>query len=171
LATLQLLIKQRHISPDYEVPCRVISYERAQEISLTENSGREAMHPADRFEAFKALIDAGQSVEDVAARFVVSSVVVQRRLKLANICPDFIQLYGEGKITLEVLMVFALTDDHAKRKSVWKGLREHERHPSVLRRLLTENEISVRESSYRHEGAPHQSKTRANARGCRGFRS
>ena len=39
------------------------------------------MHPADEFEAFKALIDEGKGVEDVAARFGVSVLTVQRRLK------------------------------------------------------------------------------------------
>lgn len=142
---LQRLLKQRVIQPDYKVPCLKVSYERALEISLTENSGREEMHPADQFEAFKALLDAGQSVEDVAARFGVSPLVVQRRLKLANVSPEFIQLYREDKITLEHLMAFALTNDHVKQKQVWESLREFERHPSALRQRLTENEIAVDE--------------------------
>lgn len=149
---LQLLVKQKRIPPTCEVPCLVTTYERAVEISLAENSGHEGMHPADQFEAFKALIDAGQSVEKVAARFGVSPLVVQRRLKLANVAPDFIRLYRENEITLQHLMVFALTDDQAKQRQVWDSLREHERHPSALRRLLTENEISVREPIVRFVG-------------------
>jgi ParB family transcriptional regulator, chromosome partitioning protein len=89
---LQLLIKEKHITPAHEVPCMIVSYDRAVEISLAENSGRESMHPADQFEAFRKLIDAGQSVEDVAARFGVTPLVVQRRLKLANVCPEFLAL-------------------------------------------------------------------------------
>jgi ParB family transcriptional regulator, chromosome partitioning protein len=42
-----------------------------------------ALHPADEFEAFKALIDEGKGVEDVAARFGLSVLTVQRRLKLS----------------------------------------------------------------------------------------
>ena len=34
------------------MPCLIVSYERAVQISLAENSGREPMHPADEFEAF-----------------------------------------------------------------------------------------------------------------------
>src|SRR6202789_4598038 len=49
---LQLLIKQKRIPPDFAVPCLIVSHERAIQISLTENSGREEMHPADQFEAF-----------------------------------------------------------------------------------------------------------------------
>lgn len=120
---LQLLIKEKHITPAHEVPCMIVSYDRAIEISLAENSGRESMHPADQFEAFRKLIDAGQSVEDVAARFGVTPLVVQRRLKLANVCPEFLALYREGKLTLEHLMAFAVTDDHARQKEAWAGLK------------------------------------------------
>ena len=149
---LQWLIKHKHLPPEFEVPCLVTSYERAVEISLAEISGREEMHPADQFEAFRKLVDAGQSVEDVAARFGVTPLVVQRRLKLANVCPEFIELYRKGKLTLDHLMAFAVTGDHAKQQHAWNGLKLYERHPSALRRVLTEHEISVREPVARFVG-------------------
>ena len=122
------------------------------QISLAENCGREPMHPADEFEAFRKLIDAGQSVEDVAARFGVTPLVVQRRLKLANVCPTFIALYREGEITLEHLMAFAVTDDHERQQQAWDSLKSYERHPGALRRVLTENEVSAREPIARFVG-------------------
>ena len=149
---LQLLIRQKRIKPDFAVPCLVVSYERAVQISLAENSGREPMHLADEFEAFRALIDAGQSVEDVAARFGVKPIVVQRRLKLANVSPTFIALYREGEITLEHLMVFAVTDDHARQQQAWDSLKSYDRDPSTLRRALTEHEVSLRDSIARFVG-------------------
>jgi ParB family chromosome partitioning protein len=142
---LQLLIRQKRIKPDYAVPCLIVSHERAVQISLAENSGREPMHPADEFDAFRQLIDAGQSVEDVAARFGVAPLVVQRRLKLANVCPTFVALYREGEITLEHLMALAVTDDHERQQHAWDSLQPYERHPHALRRLLTEHEVSARE--------------------------
>ena len=51
------------------------------------------MHPADEFEAFKGLIADGKGVEDVAARFGVSVLTVQRRLKLASVSPKLLALY------------------------------------------------------------------------------
>lgn len=78
----------RSIAKDREIPCHVIADEAdATEISLTENVQREQMHPADEFDAFKALIDKGVPVADVAARFGVTETVVQKRLKLANASP------------------------------------------------------------------------------------
>jgi ParB family chromosome partitioning protein len=142
---LQLLIRQKRIKPDFAVPCLIVSYERAVQISLAENSGREPMHPADEFEAFRQLIDAGQSIEDVAARFGVTPLVVQRRLKLASVAPAFIELYRKGKLTLEHLMAFAVTDDHARQQEVWESLKSHDRHPGAIRRALTDHEVSSRE--------------------------
>src|SRR6185437_9070684 len=141
---LRLLIEQGRITPDYPVPCLTVGYERAVQISLAENSGREPMHPADEFEAFRQLIDAGQGIEDVAARFGVTPIVVQRRLKLANVSPKFITLYREGEMTLEHLMAFAVTDDQERQEQVWKGLKAYERTPDGIRRALTQHEVSAR---------------------------
>ena len=149
---LRLLIEQGRITPDYPVPCLTVSYERAVQISLAENSGREPMHPADEFEAFRQLIEAGQSIEDVAARFGVTPLVVERRLKLANVSPKFITLYREGEITLEHLMAFAVTDDHGRQEQVWDSLKVFDRTPVMLRRALTEQEVSLREPMARYVG-------------------
>lgn len=154
LRALQLLLKQKRIKSDHPVPCLVVSYERAVQVSLSENSGRESMHPADEFEAFRALIDAGQSIEDVAARFGVKPVVVQRRLKLANVSPTFIAMYREGKgnITLEHLMAFAVTEDHARQEAAWESLKSYERSPSGLRQVLLEQEVSSKDPIARFVG-------------------
>jgi ParB family chromosome partitioning protein len=149
---LQLLIKQKRIKPDFAVPCLIVSHERAVQISLAENSGRQPMHPADEFEAFRLLVDSGQPVEDVAARFSVTPLVVQRRLKLANVCPTFIALYREGEITLEHLMTFAVTDDHEKQRQVWDSLKPYDRHPDSLREALTVSDIALREPLARFVG-------------------
>jgi ParB family chromosome partitioning protein len=140
---LRRLLEQAQITRDYPVPCLVTPYERAVELSLAENSGRVEMHPADQFDAFRALVDAGQSIEDVAARFGVAPLVVQRRLKLANVAPPFIALYREGKVGLEVLMVLAVTDDHDKQQQAWESLKPYERYPDALRRILMKQEIST----------------------------
>jgi len=62
-------------------------------LSLTENIQREAMHPADQFEALAALVAEGRPIEDIAADFSVTPLVVQRRLKLANVSPRLMADY------------------------------------------------------------------------------
>jgi ParB family chromosome partitioning protein len=142
---LQWLLQEGEIRKDYIVPIIVTSKDAAVAISLAENSDRENLHPADEFEAARALVDAGQSIEDVSARLHLSVVTVQRRLKLANVSPEFIRMYRDGKLTLEHLMAFAVTDDHEKQRHIWTGLPIHGRTAYAIRGALTETEISSRD--------------------------
>jgi ParB family chromosome partitioning protein len=53
-----VLAEAGRIETDYAVPCQVLACTAdLAEISLAENSVREAMHPADEFEAFRALVE------------------------------------------------------------------------------------------------------------------
>lgn len=139
---LHRLLAQGRISPDYLVNCLVVDEKRAIKLSLAENVNREGMHPADEFEAFRVLIDLGYPIEDVAAHFGVTPPVVERRLKLANVHPELVDLYRKGESDLEQLMALAVVDDQERQKNVWDSLRKHDRDPSTLRHRLTEKEIS-----------------------------
>lgn len=139
-----LLLQQRGRLPKaHEVLCELVPPERALEISLAENSGREAMHPADEFEAFKALIDEGRGVEDVAARFGVSVLTVQRRLKLSALSPKLLALYREDGINLDQLMALTLSDDHAVQERTWFDAHPWDKTPAALRRRLTVGEVEA----------------------------
>ncbi len=139
-----LLLQQRGRLPkEHEVLCELVAPERALEVSLAENSGREAMHPADEFEAFKALIDEGKGVEDVAARFGVSVLTVQRRLKLSALSPKLLALYREDGINLDQLMALTLSDDHAVQERTWFDAQPWDKTPAALRRRLTVGEVEA----------------------------
>jgi ParB family transcriptional regulator, chromosome partitioning protein len=141
-ALLQL-IEQGKVAKDHEVRCDLVAPERAREISVAENSAREPMHPADEFEAFKAMIDEGRSVEDVAVRFGVPALTVRRRLKLAALSPKLIALYREEGINLDQLMALTLTADHAAQERVWFDARPWDREATALRRVLTAGEVQA----------------------------
>jgi ParB family chromosome partitioning protein len=82
---LQQLAEAGTISGNYPVPCRVDeSAIDGKELSLVTNTLREDMHPADEFEAFKALVDAGNSTAEIAARRGCPESHVVKLLKLAN---------------------------------------------------------------------------------------
>src|SRR6202046_4829958 len=51
LAALKLMAKQKKIDADHPVPCNVLDGEDTIEISLAENEIRQAMYPADQFDA------------------------------------------------------------------------------------------------------------------------
>lgn len=143
LAALKLQVKRRKLAKDHPVPCLLVPDTSARTVSLTENLQREAMHPADQFEAFAALVAEGRPIEDIAADFGVTPLVVQRRLKLANVSPRLLADYRAEAVTLEQLMALAITDDHAAQEAAFYGSPHWQRSPQALREHLTHEEIDA----------------------------
>ena len=143
LAALKLRAKTKRIARDYDVPCLLVADASARTASLTENEQRLGLHPADQFEAFAALIAEGRPIEDIAADFGVTPLVVQRRLKLANISPRLMADYRADAVNLDQLMALAITDDHTAQEAAFYDAPEWQRSPSVLRERLTEREIDA----------------------------
>ncbi|HCF7270134.1 TPA: ParB N-terminal domain-containing protein [Pseudomonas aeruginosa] len=143
LAALKLLAKKRRISREWEVPCLLVADGTARTASLTENVQREAMHLADQFEAFAALVAEGRPIEDIAADFSVTPLVVQRRLKLANVSPRLLADYRAEAVSLDQLMALAITDDHAAQEAAFYDAPTWQRSPHNLRDRLTEREIDA----------------------------
>ena len=143
LAALKLLVKRRKLAKDFEVACLLGSDAAARTVSLTENVQREAMHPADQFEAFADLVAEGRPIEDIAADFGVTPLVVQRRLKLANVSPRLLADYRADNVTLEQLMALAITDDHAAQEAAFYESPQWQRSPEALRDHLTHEEIDA----------------------------
>jgi len=113
----------------------------ATELSLAENVVRAPMHPADQYEAFAKLIDDGASIADVAARFGLSEVAVQQRLKLGRLSPVILKAYRDGEIDLECAQAFTVTDDHEAQARVYESLTDWNMQPHTIRRSLTEDEV------------------------------
>ncbi len=132
------------IDADTPIPCHVVSGSAdATEISLTENIVRAPMHPADQFEAFLSLIDAGASPADVAARFGLSEIAVKQRLKLARVSPNILQAYRAGELTLQQVQAFAISDDHEAQERVHSELPDWINDADAIRDALTQDEISL----------------------------
>ena len=141
LAALKLLAKRKEVEKDVAVGCNVLNGEDDTEISLAENDMREAMHPADQFEAFRRLVDEGRSVEEVAKRFGATVLLVTQRLKLARVSPLLMNLYREEELTLEQLMAFTVSDDHAAQEASWFDAPAFDRSPRSIRRRLTAGQV------------------------------
>jgi ParB family transcriptional regulator, chromosome partitioning protein len=143
LAALQMLAKAGKIEADAAIKCHVLSADAdAAEISLVENTLREQMHPADQFEAFNALVSRGASASDIAARFGVTETVVLKRLKLARVSPVIISAYRKGKLDLEQVIAFTVSDDHKAQEKCLKTM--HRNCPAArIREHLTEGEIAA----------------------------
>ena len=143
-AALQLLVKSKRLAKNAAVPC-IVKAEgvAAEEDSLAENTMREALHPLDQFRAFQALRDEHlMGDEEIAARFFVTPAVVRQRMKLATASPKLLDLYADDAMTLEQLMAFTITTDHARQEAVWEALsRSYSREPYAIRRMLTEGSV------------------------------
>ena len=143
LKALQLLAKSGDIQAMHAVPCRITETKNATELSLAENVMRADMHPADQFEAFRALVDDGLPVADIAARFGCSEAHVQKMLKLARVSPKIIKAYRKDDLTLECVMAFTVTDDHAVQEKVLAGFDAERNDARDIRTALTEGDIAV----------------------------
>lgn len=147
------LAKDGTIARDYPVPCTIAAdTASATELSLAENTVRAPMHPADQFEAYKALNDTGSSPADIAARFGISELAVNQRLKLGRLSANILAAYREGEIDLECAQAFTLSDDHELQERVYDGLSRWNRDPQTIRRALTEDEVASSDKRVRFVG-------------------
>lgn len=136
------------------IPCVIRLADDAMEVSLDENVTRENMHPADQFEAFRALNEErNMSAEDIAARFGVSAKTVKLRLRLGAVSPNLMQAYRDEQLSLDQLMAFCMTDDHARQESAFARLNGYQREPYHIRRLLTETQVRADDRRAQFVGA------------------
>ena len=142
---LQHLVKQKRLAKTAPVPCVVRDPSVdicAEEDSLAENVHRASLHPLDQFRAFQALRQKGQSEEEIAAAFFVGVNVVKQRLRLAAVSEKLLDIYAEDGMSLEQLMAFTVTNDHARQEQVWESLqRSYSQEPYQIRRMLTERTV------------------------------
>ena len=119
---LGLLVAAGKLHADAPISCRAVAEGAATAVSLSENLGFEAMSVVDEFHAFAKLAAEGKPVEAIAARFGVTVVHVQRRMRLAAVAPALLALYRDGEATLDQMMALACVDDPKRQLAAWKSL-------------------------------------------------
>jgi len=142
---LELLVKQKRLAKTAPVPCVVRDPATdilGEDDSLAENIQRAPLHPLDQYRAFQALREKGRSEEDIAAAFFVGVNVVKQRLRLASVAPTLLDIYAEDGMSLEQLMAFTVTADHARQEQVWQAISgSWQKEPYQIRRMLTEKAV------------------------------
>ena len=148
-----MLSKERHqtatgpkrLNKTAPVPCTVSDAGDdilIDEVSLAENIERAPLHPLDQFRAFQVLREKGMSEEEIAAAFFVDARVVKQRLRLVSVSPALLETYAEDGMTLEQLMAFTVSDDHARQEQVWAAIKDSwQKEPYTIRRMLTETTV------------------------------
>jgi ParB family chromosome partitioning protein len=153
---LELLVKQKRLAKTAPVPCVVrnaASPILAEDDSLAENIQRAPLHPLDQFRAFQSMRAKGQSEDDIAAAFFTTAAIVKQRLKLAAVSEKLLEIYAEDGMSLEQLMAFTVSDDHARQEQVWDALqRSYSREAYQIRRMLTEKSVRASDRRVRFIG-------------------
>ena len=119
---LELLVKQKRLAKT--ATCSLRCARRvifAEEDSLAENIKRASLHPLDQFRAFRPCARRARA-RKISPLAISSANVVKQRLRLASVSPKLLDVYAEDGMTLEQLMAFTVTTDHARQEQVWETL-------------------------------------------------
>ncbi len=154
---LEILVKQKRLPKTAEIPCNVKRADdpiSAEEDSLAENTFREALHPLDEFRAIQGLSAKGLGDETIAARLKITLAVVKQRKRLASVSEKLLTIYGAGGMTLEQLMGFTVSDDHARQEHVWDCVADqiYDATPYNIRAMLTEDTVETSDRRARFVG-------------------
>lgn len=119
LAALQAMIPDKDRAA-FQVPTIQQGAGDPLEISMMLNSARRDLHPVDEYEVFQVLIQAGATVEELAAKYLMKPSQVRQALGLAKLAPEVRAAWREGKISDGTAEAFLLTSDHKTQVSVLK---------------------------------------------------
>ena len=124
LRTCQLIAEEGgEVEP---LPCIILEDgedAKAVEASLAENIARLPMDEIDQYEAFAALKKQGQSVEDIAAHFGVTEMLVTKRLAIAGLINPIRNAYRKGEIDGRTIRALTLASK-AQQKDWFKLFRD-----------------------------------------------
>jgi ParB family chromosome partitioning protein len=142
LRALRMLAKAGDIAKTEAIPCCIISGEdNATELSLAENVARQDLAVHEELAAFRALVEAGEGPETIAARFGVSSQHVARRLRLARVSPRLIEALRREEATLDQLAALAVVDDHAAQEKAFFDAPDWARTSERLRAQVVQAHV------------------------------
>ena len=65
-------------------------------------------------------------------------------MRLGSVSPKLMQVYRDSGLTLEQMMAFAVTEDHARQEQVYDALSWN-KEPGLIRRMLTETQVPARD--------------------------
>lgn len=129
------------VPSDHPVRCLVSTAADDAAMSATENMQRQAMHPADEWDACKRMRDAGMSVDAIADVLGCTPLVVERRLTVSAAASLLIELYKTSDISTDQLIALCAADDHMLQVSVWQNARDKD--PKELRRLVLAADVDA----------------------------
>lgn len=145
LAALALLAGEGRWPEEMLIPVKRVSEKLAVAVSMSENSKRRTMHPAEQVAGFRMMAEEGKSAAQIGDLLGYQTRHVQRMLKLAGLAPELLDALARDDITTEHCQVLALEDSQERQMQVWEQACQEYSNvtPGVLRRYITENEVSI----------------------------
>lgn len=145
LDAYNFLLENGEIKDTEKVRCSVAPVDaNIEELSLMENHFRKSMTAAEEFEAFNAMQEAGLTEDEIASDFATTKNRVKQRLKLAKVAPEIFEAFKAGKINLDVIQAFAVTDDKDRQVEYFTG--NGHMYPQAVRQAMTQE--SFKSSHY-----------------------
>lgn len=145
LRAFNFLLAGGKIDKGYEVPCRVLDIDAAEqsELSLIENIIRLDMTPTDEIRAYKHFINEGSDLDAIAKRFGRTRRFIEGRMRLADLADPIFAALEEGKITLDVAKAYATSPNHERQMLVWNELSNswQGNQADSIRRMITNSAI------------------------------
>lgn len=138
LKAMQLLQSQKKIKATFPVKLVIVDDKEALEVSIAENTHREAIHPADQFIAWDKLHQSGHSVAEIAKTHGTTESMVLKRLKLGGLHPEILRQFKEDKLSEQSVMAFTLSSSQEEQLSV---LKISGNNPRSIKANLTSNEV------------------------------
>lgn len=143
---LRQLVREHAIEPDYPVPCLLAAPASAAGLALDQlaaNLARRDMHPLDEAEAFRRVVDAGRTTEQIAAAVGRTRRHVQTRLALGRRLGDAAKrAMRDGDISLA--QAEALCDaDAGQQDHVLRQIHRFKTEQSIRDFLRPEKNASV----------------------------
>jgi ParB/RepB/Spo0J family partition protein len=114
-----------------EITCRVLEGdENADDITLSENVNRLAMHPLDEAVCFKRLLENGEPIQSVAKRYDRTASGIWQRVQLLDLSPDIKKMFREGKLDLHSAAMLKSLDEKeqaefVKAKKGWNSINSY----------------------------------------------
>jgi len=116
------IAKETKIPADgYMVPAIIlkgVTPAEARAMSLAENIERVPLHPVDRYEAFKQLVDDGLTIDQVAHRHGMTRKPVEQSMALGALSDNVRAAWRAATIREDVARVFTLAADHKRQDQV-----------------------------------------------------
>lgn len=110
---------------DQEIGCTLHEVDNAKafEYSLATAITAEQLHPVDQYEAFARLKDRGQTEEEIAQHYGMSTKHIRQRLAMGTLSVTVRNAWRGGEIDEDAAQAFTLAADHAQQDKVLEKLR------------------------------------------------